>query len=94
MLRSWSSGAGEKGEQKEMDMPGDDPAVKEEIERINDALNRNDRDVLAEYGDVNGASDRLIALRELPTAMRDRGRSIDSYATWITSRLSGPASDL
>ena len=55
--------------------------MKEESERIRETLGSEDEDVLAEYGDVNGASDRLIALRELPTAMRDRGRSIDSYET-------------
>ena len=55
--------------------------MKEESEQIRETLGSEDEDVLAEYGDVNGASDRLIALRELPTATRDRGRSIDSYET-------------
>ena len=61
--------------------------MKEESERIREALGSEDEDVLAEYGDVNGASDRLIALRELPTATRDRGRSIDSFGTWVSRRL-------
>ena len=68
--------------------------MKAEITRIEQAILTGDRRVCADYGDVNGASDRLIALRELPTATRDRGRSIESFETWVSRRLRMLGADL
>ena len=93
-LQSWSKGAGEQGEQRAEGPTQDDPAVKAEITRIEQAILTGDRRVCADYGDVNGASDRLIALRELPTATRDRGRSIESFETWVSRRLRMLGADL
>ena len=52
----------------------DDPAAAwavAEIIRIEQGLLTDDRRVWAEYGDVNGASDRLIALRQQVQVRRD-----------------------
>ena len=93
-LKRWSNGAGKQGEQIAEGPTQDDPAVKAEITRIEQAILTGDRRVCADYGDVNGASDRLIALRELPTATRDRGRSIESFETWVSRRLRMLGADL
>ena len=93
-LKTWSSRAGEQSSQREYGPSRNDPDVQAEITRIEQAILTGDRRVCADYGDVNGASDRLIALRELPTATRDRGRSIESFETWVSRRLRMLGADL
>ncbi len=78
-LRAWASTAPRK--------QSGGLTVKEEIEQINEALNSNDRDVLAEYGGFNAALRYCAELEDLPEAKFTEGVSIDGYATWRASRF-------
>ncbi len=72
-LRRWVRAAPEATQIPE-GLERDDPAAAiavAEIIRIEQALLTGDRKVCAEYGDVNGASDRLIALRRRVQVRRD-----------------------
>ena len=62
-------------------------AVKEEIKLIGKAMDHNDKDVLARYGEFNVALRRLAALQRLPEAKVTEGVSIDDYSTWRATRF-------
>ena len=86
-LRSWSNGASEQGVQKAEGPTQDDPAVKAEMQQIEDVMRRGDRAGLSKYGGFQGATMRLIELRKLPQSKGATGVSIDSYETWVSRRL-------
>ena len=86
-LRSWSNGAGERDEQIAEGPTQDDPAVKAEMQQIEDVMRRGDRAGLSKYGGFQGATLRLIELRKLPQSKGTTGISIDGYKTWVSRRL-------
>ena len=86
-LRSWSNGASEQGVHKAEGPTQDDPAVKAEMQQIEDVMRRGDRAGLSKYGGFQGATLRLIELRKLPQSKGATGVSIDSYETWVSRRL-------
>ena len=61
--------------------------MKEESERIREALGNDDRAVLAEYGEFNAALQRSAKLLDLPELQVTEDVSIDSFATWRASRF-------
>ena len=86
-LQSWSNGASEQGVQKAEGPTQDDPAVKAEMQQIEDVMRRGDRAGLSKYGGFQGATLRLIELRKLPQSKGASGASIDGYETWVSRRL-------
>ena len=86
-LKRWSNGASEQGVQKAEGPTQDDPAVKAEMQQIEDVMRRGDRAGLSKYGEFQGATMRLIELRKLPQSKGASGASIDSYETWVSRRL-------
>ena len=86
-LRSWSNGASEQGVQKAEGPTQDDPAVKAEMQQIEDVMRRGDRAGLSKYGGFQGATLRLIEFRKLPQSKGASGASIDGYETWVSRRL-------
>ena len=86
-LQSWSNGASEQGVHKAEGPTQDDPAVKAEMQQIEDVMRRGDRAGLSKYGGFQGATLRLIELRKLPQSKGASGASIDSYETWVSRRL-------
>ena len=86
-LRSWSNGAGERDEPIAEGPTQDDPAVKAEMQQIEDVMRRGDRAGLSKYGGFQGATLRLIELRKLPKSKGTTGISIDGYETWVSRRL-------
>ena len=55
--------------------------MKEEIERIREALGDEDQDLLAEHGGFKAALQHLVKLQKLPEESLTEGVSIDDYAT-------------
>ena len=86
-LKRWSDGASEQGVQKAEGPTQDDPAVKAEMQQIEDVMRRGDRAGLSKYGGFQGATLRLIELRKLPQSKGASGASIDGYETWVSRRL-------
>ena len=86
-LQSWSNGAGKRDEQIAEGATQDDPAVKAEMQQIEDVMRRGDRAGLSKYGGFQGATLRLIELRKLPQSKGTTGISIDGYETWVSRRL-------
>ena len=86
-LQSWSNGASEQGVHKAEGPTQDDPAVKAEMQQIEDVMRRGDRAGLSKYGGFQGATMRLIELRKLPQSKGASEASIDSYETWVSRRL-------
>ncbi len=86
-LQSWSNGASEQGVHKAEGPTQDDPAVKAEMQQIEDVMRRGDRAGLSKYGGFQGATLRLIELRKLPQSKGASGASIDGYETWVSRRL-------
>ena len=86
-LQSWSNGASEQGVHKAEGPTQDDPAVKAEMQQIEDVMRRGDRAGLSKYGGFQGATLRLIELRKRPQSKGASGASIDSYETWVSRRL-------
>ena len=65
---------------------GDPRAVEAERERLDAAIGKLDLEVLAEYGDLNGALARLSELDAMP-AQATGGGCIDAGTTWFSRRL-------
>ncbi len=65
---------------------GDPRAVEAERERLDAAIGNLDLEVLAEYGDLNGALARLAELDARP-ARATGGGCIDAGTTWFSRRL-------
>ena len=86
-LKRWSNGTSEQGVQKAEGPTQDDPAVKAEMQQIEDVMRRGDRAGLSKYGGFQGATLRLIELRKLPQSKGASGASIDGYETWVSRRL-------
>ena len=86
-LKRWSNGTSEQGVQKAEGPTQDDPAVKAEMQQIEDVMRRGNRAGLSKYGGFQGATLRLIELRKLPQSKGASGASIDGYETWGSRRL-------
>ena len=74
-LRSWSNGASEQGVHKAEGPPQDDPAVKAEMQQIEYVMRRGDRAGLSNYGGSQGATLRLIELRNTSPGRRAQPES-------------------
>ena len=86
-LKRWSNGAGGQGKQSVEGPTRSDPEVKAEMELIEKAFLNFDEAFIAKYGGVKDASMKLRYLRNLPKSKVATGASIDSYETWVSSRL-------
>ena len=86
-LKRWSDGASEQGVHTAEGPTQDDPAVKAEMQQIEDVMRRGDRAGLSKYGGFQGATLRLIEFRKLPQSKGASGTSIDGYETWVSRRL-------
>ena len=64
--------------------------VKQEIELLERALDRQDLELFDEYGGMQEAINRYIALGKLPEAELAEGVSIDDYSTYRATRFSEP----
>ena len=64
--------------------------VKQEIELLERALDRQDLELFDEYGGMQEAITRYIALGKLPEAELAEGVSIDDYSTYRATRFSEP----
>ena len=64
--------------------------VKQEIELLERALDRQDLKLFDQYGGMQGAINRYIALGKLPEANLAEGVSIDNYSTYRATRFSEP----
>ena len=61
--------------------------MKEKIHSIEEAVLSLDTDIIAKYGGLQGVSDRLSYLKNLPKSSGP-GATIDGYETWVSDRLS------
>ena len=86
-LETWSQRAGQQSSQRADGPSRNDPAVKEEIHSIEEAVLSLDTDIIAKYGGLQGVSDRLSYLKNLPKASGSVGATIDGYETWVSSRV-------
>ena len=94
-LRRWSEGASEpEDEQIAEGQAQDDPAVKAEMQYIENAIINLDTELMGKYGGFQGTSKRLIELKTLPKSKGTTGVSIDGYETWVSRRLRVLDSDL
>ena len=93
-LRRWSEGASEPDEQIAEGQAQDDPAVKAEMQYIENAIINLDTELMGKYGGFQGTSKRLIELKTLPRSKGTTGVSIDGYETWVSRRLRVLDSDL
>ena len=64
--------------------------VKQEIELLERALDRQDLELFDQYGGMQEAINRYIALGKLPEAELAEGVSIDDYSTYRATRFSEP----
>ena len=64
--------------------------VKTEIELLERALDRQDLEPFDQYGGMQEAINRYIALGKLPEAELAEGVSIDDYSTFLATRFSEP----
>ena len=64
--------------------------VKQEIELLERALDRQDLEIFDQYGGMQEAINRYIALGKLPDAELAEGVSIDDYSTYRATRFSEP----
>ena len=64
--------------------------VKQEISAIREALHKDDREFMSQYGGINQAADRYKELLTLPEAELAEGVSIDGYSTYRATRFSEP----
>ena len=64
--------------------------VKQEIELLERALDRQDLELFDQYGGMQEAINRYIALGKLPEAELAEGVSIDGYSTYRATRFSEP----
>ena len=64
--------------------------VKQEIELLERALDRQDLELFDQYGGMQEAINRYIALGKLPEAELAEGVSIDGYSTYRATRFAEP----
>ena len=81
-LRAWASTAPKE--------TGYELTVKQEIQAIGEAMTHKDQEFMSQYGGINQAADRYIALGKLPEAELAEGVSIDDYSTFRATRFSEP----
>ena len=85
-LETWSQRAGEQSSQRADGPSRNDPDVKEEIHSIEEAVLSLETDIIVKYGGLQGVSDRLSYLKDLPKSSGP-GATIDGFETWVSSRL-------
>ena len=61
--------------------------VKVEIKRLSDALDHEDQDVLAKYGEWNEGLRQLGKLKKLPEPQAAKSVSLDGFSTCRASRF-------
>ncbi len=61
--------------------------MKAEIHSIEEAVLSLDTDIIAKYGGLQGVSERLSCLKNLPKTSGSVGATIDGYATWVSDRV-------
>ena len=93
-LKRWSNGAAGSSNNSSAGPSQADPEVKAEMQYIDNAIRCVDTAIMAKYGGVQGASKRLIELRNLPKSNNATGASIDGYETWVSHRLRMVDTDL
>ena len=86
-LETWARRAGKQSSQQADGPSRNDPAVKEEIRSIEEAVLSLDTDIIAKYGGLQGVSDRLSYLKNLPKSSGSVGATIDGFETWVSQRL-------
>ena len=86
-LETWGQRAGKQSSQQADGPSRNDPDVKEEIQAIEEAVLSLDTDIIAKYGGLQGISDRLSYLKNLPKSSGSVGATIDGFETWVSSRL-------
>ena len=80
VLRSWANGEAKRDRAA--------PSVAQELKLIEQAVRKDDQDVLRKYGGLNHAMQRHIELGKLRAAQGAKnGGSIDGYSTWRARRL-------
>ena len=62
--------------------------MKEEIQSIENAVLTGETDIIAKYGGLQGVSERLSYLKNLPKSSSTIGVTIDGFETWVSDRLS------
>ena len=93
-LHTWGNGTGKPGQQTGPGPTQNDPAVKAEMQYIENAIINLDTELMAKYGGFQRTSKRLIELKTLPRSKGTTGVSIDGYETWVSRRLRVLDSDL
>ena len=86
-LKRWSNGTGSSNGNSPQGQSQADPDVKEEMQYIENALRIANSAIMEKYGGVQGASLRLIELRNLPRSKNKSKSMIDSYEMWVSRRL-------
>ncbi len=86
-LETWSQRAFDKSSSHNERPCRNDPEVKAEIQRIEDALRTVDRATIASYDGVRGITKRLRELKDLPKSSGTIGVTVDGFETWVSVRL-------
>ena len=94
VLNTWSRRAGKQGSQQADGPSRNEPDVNAEIRSIENAVLSGETDIIAKYGGLQGVSERLGYLKNLPKANSTVGPTIDDYEKWVSDRLRLQDSDL
>ena len=86
-LQTWCQRAQDKSSPQTERPYRNDPEVRSEIQRIEDALLTGDRATIDKYEGVRGITRRLRELKDLPKTSGSFGPTIDGYETWVSDRL-------
>ena len=89
-LHSWGAAHGQLWAAAEPGKVVEGLTVKQEMELLERALDRQDLELFDEYGGMQEAINRYIALGKLPEAELAEGVSIDDYSTFRATRFSEP----
>ena len=93
-LKMWSRRAAVQSSQRANGTSRNHPDVNAEIRSIENAVLSGETDIIAKYGGLQGVSERLGYLKNLPKANSTVGPTIDDYQTWVSDRLREQDSDL
>ena len=91
-LRRWSEGASEPDEQIVEGQAQDDPAVKAEMQYIENAIINLDTELMGKYGGLQGIAERRSYLKNLPKSSGSIGVTVDGFETWVSYRLNAQES--
>ena len=93
VLRSWKADGDQPAGTDAAGPTKADPAVRQEIKKLEHAFLNGDRHILRACGGDDVAAERLSFLRNLPdhaSAQATRRCAVDRYLTWSTIRLINP----